>query len=424
MDVENKKVFVLGGGISGCSAAWILEKLGANVSIVEMENECGGIGKTHYLDGKKYEIGPHILHAKQDHIINFYKKYGARPVEYYAKMCSGDTLQNLIDFPYSVDSIFQLPRELGRKVVKELFESRSNEIDQSNLETYLKSVVGETLYKEFNAGYSRKFWGKNPKDVPANGAASWINLRSEDKRLFSEWQAYPVGDFNSFMNWVKQDIPIINAEVIGLEKGKSTIKSIKTSQGSLTADLYISTIPLKSCFSEMQEDLSYVGNVLVAVTLEKGPVFPEGVGGIYFPNDKYQFKRVCEYPCMTDDSYPKLPNGTLLGFEYNVFPWKEDLPRDFYIEEVFDACIDLTMQKPMSYKYHYYRDVYPIRDDQQMRVLSEIQKQARTYKNFFLTGRFGNFRYVNMNDCIAMSFDVIQEITGSSLEALIERVDL
>ncbi len=424
MDLINKKVLVLGGGISGCSTAWILKRLGADVTIVEKEKECGGIGRTHYLDGNKYEIGPHILHAKQDHTINFYKMYGARTIEYYAKMCSDDTLENLVDFPYSVDSIFQLPRELGREVVKELFESRSTEIDQSNLETYLKSVVGETLYNKFNAGYSKKFWGKDPREVPANGAASWINLRTSDKRLFSEWQAYPKGDFNSFMDWVREGIPIINAEVIGLEKGKSHIRSITTSEGDLKADLYISTLPLKSCFSEMPEDLSYVGNVLVAVKLDEGPVFPEGVGGIYFPNDKYQFKRVCEYPSMTDESYPKLSNGTLLGFEYNVFPWKEELPESFYLDEVLQACLDLTGQKPVSHRYHYYRDVYPIKDDKQMEVFSKIQTEVSSYNNFFLTGRFGNFRYVNMNDCIEMSFDLIGDLTGAPLEETLAKVNL
>ena len=37
MDLINKKVLVLGGGISGCSTAWILKRLGADVTIVEKE---------------------------------------------------------------------------------------------------------------------------------------------------------------------------------------------------------------------------------------------------------------------------------------------------------------------------------------------------------------------------------------------------
>ena len=31
-------------------------------------------------------------------------------------MSADDTLETLIDFPYSVDTIFQLPREIGRAV--------------------------------------------------------------------------------------------------------------------------------------------------------------------------------------------------------------------------------------------------------------------------------------------------------------------
>ena len=276
-DLKGKKVLILGGGISGLSAGWILKRLDAEVTIVEMNDECGGIGRTHFLDGISYEFGPHILHAEEDHTISFYNKYGVREIEYYAKMAFGDSLDNLIDFPYSVDSIFQLPETLGKKVVKELFENRDKEIDYSNLETYLRSVVGDTLYDNFNAGYSRKFWGKDPKDIPANGAASWITLRTDDKRLFTTWQGYPNGNFNQFMDWVKKDIPVIQAKVIGLKKGKSKIKSVITDNSELSSDIYISTIPLKSCFPEMPSDLSYAGNILVALKLNEGPVLPVGV---------------------------------------------------------------------------------------------------------------------------------------------------
>ena len=40
-----------------------------------------------------------------------------------------------------------------------------------------------------------------------------------------------------------------------------------------------------------------------------------------------------------------------------------------------------------------------------------------SYNNFFLTGRL-EIRYVNMNDCIEMSFDLIGDLTGAPLEKL------
>ena len=411
MKFEGKKVLILGAGISGCSIGWILKRLGADVTLVEKEKNCGGIGRTYMLDGCKYEIGPHILHSKEDYVIRFYKKYGVRTLEYFAKMSVDDTLEKLMDFPYSVDTVFQLPPKLGRKVVRELYESGRNTIDNSNLETYLRSVVGSTLYDNFNLGYSKKFWGLDPINVPSNGAASWINFRTSDKRLFMEWQGYPKGDFNSFMNWVCKDIPIIRASVEKVYKYNSKVTGIKTNQGELNADLYISTIPLKNCFPEMIEELTYIGCVFVALRMKKGPVFPEGIGGVYFPN-KYNFKRICEYPAITDENYPNLTNGTLLGVEYNVFPWKGGyLGDDYYLSEAIEACKSLCEQEPLSTCLHHYSDVYPLRNPEQMRIFNKIQNKVTKYNNFFLNGRFGNFRYVNMNDCIEMSFKLASELS-------------
>ncbi len=424
MDLKNKKVLVLGAGISGCSTAWLLKRLGADVTLVEKEEKCGGIGKTHFLDGSRYELGPHVFHAKEKHTIAFYEKYGARPIEFYAKMSADDTLETLIDFPYSVDTIFQLPREIGRAVVKELFEIEKREIDHSSLETYLQSVVGKTLYENFNLGYSKKFWGKHPKDIPANAAASWIGLRTTDKRVFLEWQGYPKGDYNEFMEWVKKDIPMIQANVNGLKKNGSKILGIQTDEELLTSDLYVSTLPLKSCFPEMSEDLNYVGNILVAMKLKDGPILPHGIGSVYFPN-KYGFKRLTEYPAMSDPSYPNLENGTLISFEYNVYPWeKNQLNEKDYIEETTIACKELCNQEPLSTRFHYHRDIYPLRNPEQMGKYSKIQEQVAKYENFFMTGRFGNFKYVNMNDCIEMSFDLVSELTGKNIDQICKEVDL
>tara|TARA_B000000437_G_scaffold216334_1_gene192328 strand:+ start:107 stop:1393 length:1287 start_codon:yes stop_codon:yes gene_type:complete len=424
-DIRGKEVLILGGGISGLSAGWILKRLGAQVTIVEMNDHLGGIGRTHTLNGKKYEFGPHILHADKDHTISFYEQYGTREIEYYAKMAHGDSFDNLIDFPYSVDSVFQLPKALGRKVVKELFESKNIKIDHSNLEKYLRSVVGDTLYDEFNAGYSRKFWGKDPKEIPANGAASWISLRTDDKRLFTTWQAYPKGDYNQFMEWVGKDIPRIRAKVVGLNKGKSKINSVITDQSEISADIYISTIPLKSCFPKMPTELSYAGNVLVAIKLKDGPVFPSGVGGIYYPGSKYKFKRVCEYPSMTEKDYPNLTGGTLIGFEYNTFPWEEkSYSEDFYIEDSVKACREILNLEPEALKFHSHDDIYPIRDEIQMRAYSNIEKEVSQYENFFLNGRYGNFVYTNMNDCFEMSFDLVQNLASMDEKILRSEIGL
>ena len=41
-----------------------------------------------------------------------------------------------------------------------------------------------------------------------------------------------------------------------------------------------------------------------------------------------------------------------------------------------------------------------------------------------MTGRFGNFQYVNMNNCIEMSFDLVSELTGKNIDQICKEVDL
>ena len=54
----------------------------------------------------------------------------------------------------------------------------------------------------------------------------------------------------------------------------------------------------------------------------------------------------------------------------------------------------------------------------------KIQNKITKYDNFFLNGRFGNFRYVNMNDCIEMSFNLASDLSGKNIEQIISEVEL
>ena len=114
-----------------------------------------------------------------------------------------------------------------------------------------------------------------------------------------------------------------------------------------------------------------------------------------------------------------------IGFEYNTFPWDErQFSKDRYIEDSVRACFELTQQDPEAYRFHYHKDIYPIRDDQQMKIYSKIEQEVSNFENFFLNGRFGNFRYVNMNDCFEMSFDLIRELSGMPLQTFLKEIDL
>ena len=53
-----RDVVVIGGGISGLTCAWLLQRAGVDVSLVEAESEVGGCTRTQRRDGFLLEKGP------------------------------------------------------------------------------------------------------------------------------------------------------------------------------------------------------------------------------------------------------------------------------------------------------------------------------------------------------------------------------
>ena len=60
------RVVVLGGGLSGLSAAWKLARAGCrNITVVEREEDVGGLARTIVTEtGARYDLGSHRIHVQ------------------------------------------------------------------------------------------------------------------------------------------------------------------------------------------------------------------------------------------------------------------------------------------------------------------------------------------------------------------------
>lgn len=411
--INGSRFIILGGGMTGLSLGWLLHRLGATVRIVETETLCGGLGRTYDLNGFSYEFGPHILHAKKKATINFYKRYEVIARNYYTKMVFNDDPQQLIDFPYSADTLKQLPLEVRKKVEAELVQLTTKQIDNTNLETYLISIFGETLYRNFNYGYSKKFWGKEPVHVPSNGVAGWINFRADDRRVFMEWQGYPKNGYNSFFKWMSEGLEIVQATVQGLGRvTNDVVASIMTNQGEVTGDYFVSTLSPEVVFNDVKTVPEYIGKIIVFLQVDVGPILPVGIGGVYFPGQG-RFNRIVEYPAMNRNDYPFL-NGSLLGVEYPSFgPVKPEILKD-YIKDATNAVERLWPCRVVMSTVHYEPKVYPVRNREQVDLFNHIKtEKLKPLSNLYSTGRLGNFVYVNMNDCFEMALNTVADIVDA-----------
>ena len=70
VSMTNKKVLVLGGGITGLGAAWRLAEKGVNVEVIEAKkDEIGGLSSTVKKGPYRLDYGPHFFLSERPQLV-------------------------------------------------------------------------------------------------------------------------------------------------------------------------------------------------------------------------------------------------------------------------------------------------------------------------------------------------------------------
>jgi len=350
------KFIILGGGLTGCTIAYLLKQKGHDITIIEQDKQIGGMCKTYYKNGLKYEYGPHIFYSENKKIIEFITKI--IKVKATTVLVSAYVQGQLMDYPVSVSNIFKLREK--EQILEELYHLNPNNPDYTNFETYVKSLMGKTLYKLFVYNYTKKFWGIEPKKLTADWAPRRISFRVKDKRLFkNSWQAYPDPDYNIFFKRLTKNIPIIHKKISSYKVGYFGEK------------ICISTIPIDLLCQYKFGHLPYRGYKLKIEILNKEHFWPRNCAWVTFPNN-YKYTRICEYKHYNLQKHPK----TLISKEY-----------------------------PGKSPFH-----YPINTVQNEKLFNKYLKKICRQKNLITMGRLGLYAYLPMDKAIEMSMCLVDRI--------------
>ena len=437
-------ILVLGGGPAGLTTAWKLALAGKRVTVLEADDQVGGLSKTVRRNGYAFDLGGHrfITH----------------------NMALAEDVQNLLGDRLSVrpristirlmDKFFKYPLDFG-DLVKKLpvltqmhcgfdylitaISRRLKEYPDESLRDWVINRFGRTLYNIYFGPYSEKLWGIAPSEISADWAAQRISLpnlwdvflrllgkKSDQPKTYATRFFYPVGGIGVISERLVEEIHeadsankvLLNARVKGFIHAGNKIQKVVYEhngiQKDISADFIVSTIPLPHLIHtmepELEQDLLKVSGKMIFRSLRFLNVMldMEQVSEntwMYIPEHKYYFFRIQEPKNWHPGNAPEGKTSLILEIACNYGDEKWTASDDDTAEKCFKSLHDLGWDiraKAFGWFSTFARFSYPIYTLDYKKTLRTAFRILNRFKNLVSCGRQGLYRYNNMDHSMEM----------------------
>ncbi len=443
-------IIVLGGGLAGLGAGYVLTEGDIPFVLVEKEPSVGGLSKTVHHRGFRFDLGGHRFISDNDHINRLILKILGDRLLRVKRRSKIYIKGKYIDYPLrpfnaltglgTLNSIFMVADYLKEKIKSPLFHDNI-----LNLEQWVVRNFGHRIFELYFRDYSEKVWGMPCSEISKEWISQRINglslgvalknallhMRQKEMRTLTDEFLYPDSGIGMIAERLKELIQskarvFTESTVVEMIHDGERIRelSILTPEGILHREVehIVSTIPLHTLLGTMKpspphyvkealKGLSYRHLILVTVFLDKEQA--TDLTWLYFPDRSIPFGRlhepknwsplmapggkthlVVEFFCSEDDdlwnsSDEKLEEITIKELQRLGF---------FDRGEIMDA---LTMR---------IRNAYPVFDINFRENLAVIEDYLKGFKNLSIAGRTGAFSYLNMDHALLSGMDVASKI--------------
>lgn len=363
-------IAIIGAGLTGASAARLLADNGHTVTVFEKEfgqygGSCADIEHSEGVYVSKY--GPHIFHTDNEEVWQFASRFTTfKP---YSHKVVAMTKHGVVPWPINHETLKTI---FKTETVQQAISAMNEDIDitnkildsgkkVNNFETKAMRAIGGELYRSLIEKYTESQWRMSASELPAElFGRIRINYSDENKFFPDKYVALPSYGYSEFIRLM-------------LDHKLITMRWQKITHGMLFQlvygyDMLISTAPASDLL-EMAEELPF-GKVKFHyhsnVNLKQygTPVVNINQGG--------RFTRMTDYSAMYTGEYDSGVTG---------------------IEEPHPSGVPL----------------YTIRSDENVKLAN---KQIATLGKMSVisTGRMGGYKYVNMDQAIALGLEAAKRV--------------
>jgi UDP-galactopyranose mutase len=171
LSVVMSHIGVAGAGFSGAVLARELAEAGHHVDVFDPRDHVAGNCHTARDDETGVMVhvyGPHIFHTQYDHVWEYINRFGViRPYRHRVMATVGDRVFSMPVNLLTINQFFGTTMSPAEAAA--FIESRTERSGTPvSFEDQGLGFVGRELYEAFFAGYTRKQWGTDPRDLPAS----------------------------------------------------------------------------------------------------------------------------------------------------------------------------------------------------------------------------------------------------------------
>ena len=444
---ETPETLVLGAGPAGLACAMELAREGRQCTIIERDEQIGGLAKTLTIregdDVFLTDIGPHRFFSKNQYLYDFIEDLLAEEWRRVPRLTRQFVDGKYYNYPVNFG---QVVRNLGlwksARIGLDYFIARLRyDVFGKPLKTFEDYVVanfGRALAEFSMINYSEKIWGIPCAEIHPDWAKqriSGLNLLSVlrnaigfggkkgPKSLVDEFY-YPqfgtgriyeaIGDrlrsqgtdihTSSRPVSVRHDGKRVTEVDIETKDGVRTVRPTNVVESvPLTAFLDLLDPKPPQSVLDAAASLRWRSQVYLFLTLDKEQVTADN--WIYFPQKDIPFGRTSEMKNFSKDMCPEGKTSFFIEF----FAFETDELWSMSKEEILDLVMPYFEQwgffrrEEIRNSYLWKRShVYPVYDTGYKEHVEEVRGYLDTLENLIYVGRPGRFRYTNQDHSLEM----------------------
>ena len=428
-----KRIFILGGGVSGLSAAWHLQKRGTDCQIFEKESELGGLCRSKKINGFTFDCDGHLLHFKHRYAFNLVRSLLKDNLVEHQKSAWIYFRRRYSHYPFQVN-LYGLPTLIVKECLLGFVDALKNgkpKKKNPNFLDWINHTFGKGIARHFMIPYNTKFWTLPPGELTCEWLDGFIPVPSltqllegtieESRRQFGYntrfW--YPKeGGINqlplAFANQIKHFY--LNCEIIEIDLTKREIGLCSGDREKF--DFLICTIPLPEILflikglpreiASLFKKLRW--NSIFNLNLGVDRKDSSGRHWIYFPQKELCFFRVGLFHNFSSYLAPPGKSSLYVEVAYSkerpidknkiVLRIKEDLKKTGMLTD--NDKVLAQDANDIKYGYPIYDKNYKLVRE---KILSFLAKN-----NIISCGRYGSWRYISIEESILEGREAIRHL--------------